>query len=177
MISGTAERELKEADWYLKKDERYFLKEFSDVEPIVTEVHQISNTIHDLSKRKADIGLLRDLVRDLKRLERTEKWQQIRARYPKLNKAMEEIVKLPIFNARDKSQINKFMVQEHVFEADLLRTTVDELDPLIRNKKWEEISTEDWKKIVELADKLKTDLQALVAIIRGLKKILESKIN
>ena len=177
MVIANARKKVKEARWYLNKDKRYFIKEFSDVEPIVKEVHQISNTIHDLSERKADIGLLRDLVRDLNRLERSERWQQIRDRYPKINKAMEEIKKLPIFNASDKVQIDKLMEQEHVFEADLLRTTVNELDPLIRGKKLEEISTEDWKIIVELAKKLKTDLQALVAIIRGLRKILESKTN
>jgi|TARA_B100000315_G_C14558975_1_gene579595 hypothetical protein len=160
------------AEWYVDKDKRYFLRMFQDAKPILQKAEEITKGLHITALSKKNMKMLRAMVVNLNHLESQERWQQIRTRYPKLKEAMEQLMTLPI-SGKAKVQIPKLLEQEHYYEADLLRKTVDILDPLIRDKQPDQINNHDWGIIEKTASRLLTDLRNLIIITENLEKILE----
>ncbi len=161
----TATKTIKNARWYLEKDERYFLREFDTLNGLKRDLESASK-LHKLAKAKDSAGMLRVVESDLKSLERQQRWQQFRSRYPKLKEAMEELLQLPVLTTNQKTNIRGLLQTLSVWEGNLLRDTVEKLDPLIRGKKPNEIN---WAEAKNVASQLERDLQALVAVDKQLK--------
>ena len=162
----TAAKAIKDARWYLEKDERYFLREFDILEGLKSDLEAASN-LHSMAKARDSEGMLRVVESDLNNLKRRERWQQLRARYPKLKEAMSELLKLPVLTTNQKINIRGLLQTLSVWEGNLLRDTVEKLDPLIRGKKPNRVN---WAEAKKIAFQLERDLQALVAVDRQLKE-------
>jgi len=162
----------KDAKWYLDKNKKYFLREFIHVQKLLAEEHVIARSIHNFSKNNENKALLTLINAELDKLQRRQRWQQFRARYPKLRKALGDILKQRILSVRIKRNVLDLMEKFEVFEADLLRNTKAELEPLLKKK---EPTAIDWKKVIKITEKLKVDLQALTLLVQQLKAAIEKK--
>ena len=177
MVTGTMER-VKEAKkdiiWYLNKDKKYFMIEYPYVDDLLKEAHEIAHNINNFKLQKHNINELKLMISQLKKLEGRQRWQQIRSRYPKLRKAMANLLNLPIFNREDKRKVRdrivELMKREHIFESDSLKKTAEEIEPLFRRKKLYGIK---WAEIIAIITALRVDVQDLVYIVTELKKAIE----
>lgn len=156
--------------WILEKNKRYFLREYIIIKKLLNEELVIAKNLHKFAGGKKNIRMLKLIESELNKLERRERWQQMRSRYPKLRSAMQRLSKLPVLSAKAKGRIIILMQEFQVFEADLLSKTKVELDPLIRDKKPKEI---DWNRVIQITAKLKQDIQALTALDEKLKEAVE----
>jgi len=164
-------KEEKKVLGYLERDKRYFLIEYIIIKKLLNKEYKIAQNLHKLARGKSNLRILESIESELNKLERRERWQQIRSRYPKLRVAMQRLSKSPVLSAKAKEKINILMQKFQVFEADLLFETKVKLDPLIRNKKPNEI---DWNRVIQITTKLKVDLQALTLLDKELKEAVES---
>ena len=162
----TATKAIKDVQWYLEKDERYFLREYDILRGLKSDLEAASN-LHKLAKDSDSAGMIGVLESELKSLERQERWQQFRARYPRLKKAMDELLLLPVLTNGQKSKIGKLLQALDVWEGNLLKDTVEKLDPLIRGKKPNQVN---WVEAKKITAKLEQDLQALVAVDNQLRE-------
>ena len=168
-----AKKEYKKALKFLKRDKEYFLSEYYFVKPMLEEANLIAHGIHVWAKHQANQGLLNQLVNNLKKVERSQRWQQLRTRYPKLREVMGRLMQLPIFDNNTRGKVAKLMEQEHVFENEILKITADELHKAIVGKKLHEIKFKE--EVVPKISKLKVDLQAITLILEQLKDAIEQK--
>ena len=168
-----AKEEHEKALEFLKKDKENFLLEYYFVKPMLEEANQIAEGIHVWARHQTNQRLLNRLVKNLKNLERSQRWQQFRTRYPKLRKLMGSLMQLPIFDSNTRGEVAKLMEQEHVFENEILKITADELHKAIVGKKLHEIKFKE--EVVPKISKLKEDLQAITLILEQLKDAIEQK--
>ena len=168
-----AKEEHEKALEFLKKDKENFLLEYYFVKPMLEEANQIAEGIHVWARHQTNQRLLNRLVKNLKNLERSQRWQQFRTRYPKLRKLMGSLMQLPIFDSNTRGEVVKLMEQEHVFENEILKITADELHKAIVGKKLHEIKFKE--EVVPKISKLKEDLQAITLILEQLKDAIEQK--
>ena len=167
----TATKAITNVRWYLEKDKRYFLREFDIVEGLKRDVEAASN-LNKSAKYKNKAGVLGVVESDIKNLERQERWQQFRTRYPKLKEAMNELLALPVLTSEQKKRVGELLQIVSVWEGNLLKDTVETLDPMIRNKKPDEVN---WEGVQTITSKLEQDLRALVAVDGQLKTALGLK--
>ena len=160
----------KDAIWYLDKDRKYFLREFTYIGPLLKEAYDIARNVHNFRLEEHNRNELKLMISQLKKLENRQRWQQIRSRYSKLRKAMTKLLMLPTLNVDTKNRIVNLMRKEHIFENDSLHRTAEEIEPSIRRKKLHEIN---WGEVVDKIAKLKIDIQDLAYIAGELKKAVE----
>ena len=168
MVS-TPVKEIKNAEWYLTKDKKYFLREFSYIKPMIEEEHKIAKNLHDFAKRGENIKLLEEIESQLKKLERMERWQQMRSRFPKLRTAMSKLINSPYISVDTKKKIEELLPQFEVWENDLLEKTKKELDPLLKDKTLNQIQ---WDKVVQITERLVRDIQDLLVLDERLNKLI-----
>ena len=177
MVALTREkvRKIKEdVEWYLDKDKKYFMREYDLVRPLLDEAQEIAAKIQYFKLEKHNRNEFKLMISQLKKLERRQKWQQLRSRYPKLRKSMKKLLNLPILNTPNKKElkdrIEALMKKESIFEGDSLKKTAEQIEPRFRRKKLHEIN---WVEITAIISVLRNDIQDLVYIVTELKKAIE----
>lgn len=150
-------KEVEDVLAYIRNDERYFLSELS----VVKELEDLSELFlrleHSAYHTTAD-SILKLMDTELNNLERQERWQQFRAKYPKLKEAIERLLSSNLIDSWAKGRIQRLIPKLQLFETDLLRGTFMELDPLIRDRKYNEV---DWNRVREIVSRLPKDLKEL----------------
>ncbi|MBW2976150.1 hypothetical protein KY347_01740 [Candidatus Woesearchaeota archaeon] len=178
-MADNPKKSLKDVRWYIQKDLKYFLRESTYAHTIYKHAKDISESLHNPKLKLKNIKRLGLMVSQLKALKRQESWQQLRARCSKLEDAMKDLLGFPYFKQKlyERKKILELLQQEHVFEADLLHRTVEELKPMIEGKNLNQMNDNDWVKIRGTAASLYRDLQALIATLKNLEKILERAVK
>lgn len=161
----TATKAVNDAIWFIEKDKRYFLREFAIVEGLKKDLKVASN-LHKLAKERDSAGMLDVVQSDLNSLESQERWQQLRARYPRLKAALKELLSLPVLSEAQRKKVRDLLPQLEVWEGNLLTDTVKKLDPLIRDKIPDQVN---WPAVEKVVSDLERDLRALVAVDGQLK--------
>ncbi|MBW2976572.1 hypothetical protein KY347_03950 [Candidatus Woesearchaeota archaeon] len=164
---------------YIQTDLEYFIRESVYTKMIYKHARYISENLDNPDLRLKNKKGLNHMVSHLDALKRQESWQQLRARFSKLEGAMKELLSLPYFKQKlyERKKIIELLRQEHVFEAGLLQKTVEELEPMIKGKNLNQMNDDDWVKIRGTAARLHRGLQALVATLQNLEKILERAVE
>lgn len=163
-----------DVEWYLDKDKKYFMREYNIVKPLLNEAQEIAAKIQFFKLEKHNRNKFKLMISQLKKLERRQKWQQIRSRYPKLRNSMKKLLDLPILNTANKKElkdrIEALTKKESIFENDSLKKTAKQIEPRFRRKKLHEIN---WVEITAIISTLTVDIRDLVYIVTELKKAIE----
>jgi|TARA_B100001971_G_C18010112_1_gene441932 hypothetical protein len=161
---------VEDVEWYLWKDKRYFLREYTFVKPLLEEAKSIADKLHSKAASKTYDREFKMFLAQLKSLGRRQKWQQFRVRYPKLKKSMMELLQLPMLDKGTKNRIKRMLPQVEIYEKDSLKKTTEQIGPEVKRKKPREIN---WGQVTDYIIKLKQDIQALAYIIIELEKAID----
>ncbi|MBI2651708.1 hypothetical protein HYX01_04510 [Candidatus Woesearchaeota archaeon] len=166
-IFNPAPKEARDALRLLRRHWRYTLAEYYIATDILKYEHSLA--ANPLPNKR--IKIFAAIKSQLNALRRKERWQQIRARFSKIKEALGKLLRSYYLSQESKVEIQKLMGQLEIFENSVLRKTVLELEPLIRNQK----EIRDIQQAIEITEKLIQTLRAEDITEIKIIKIIEKK--